>query len=104
MPKFSLTCDQFVKQDLSEYPLFAQLVYLSCRCHRDSGWYEHRPAEQLYGSHKTNQALRAVHKEVFRDWLSLTLEQQNAYLALYLCDDPSNEAGVPRWLEEKRYG
>src|ERR1051326_3782449 len=104
MTKCSLACDHFIKQDLSEYSFFTQLVYLSCRWRRNTGWYEHRLAEQLYGSRKTDQVLRALHREVFQTWLSLNLEQQNTYLALYLRHYASNEASVPRWLGERRYG
>src|SRR5690349_18802101 len=55
-------------------------------CRMDSGQYHHGGVARVLGIQGSDRALRIVHELVWEDWLSGSLEQQQADLFLHIQD------------------
>lgn len=60
-------------------------VLAECRRPASAG-YCHPTVTPLLGAGEADRALRAAHEQVWSDWVGGSLEQQQADLAVYLCD------------------
>jgi hypothetical protein len=65
---------------------FGRLVYLSSLRDPNTGRYQHHGLALVFGEDEARKALRKSHEQVFAEWLSFNLEQQQADLRLYLSD------------------
>lgn len=70
---------------LSSIPtLYGRLVFLSGLRDPNSGRYEHFETSSNFGDEAADAILESAHIHTYRDWLSMSLEQQQADLVLYL--------------------
>ena len=90
---------------LSQIPsAYGRLVYLSDLRDDDSATYKHHGLAMIFGEEEAGQALSESHLRVFRDWLTLGLEQQKADLMLYMAKSPvARHALVENWLRLTPY-
>lgn len=78
---------------------YGRLVYLSGLRDPNSGRYEHFELASNLGDEICNQAIERVHIDTYREWVSMTLEQQRADLVLYLVSVGLNRKQVLQtWL------
>jgi len=93
------------RRTLSQIPtLYGRLVYLSSLRNVNSGQYEHHGLRLLFGDDDADQALRESHLRIFREWLTLNLEQQKADLDLYLSSLPTDRKTLTEnWLRLSPY-
>src|SRR5215472_8931254 len=87
----SATADLF-KNTLSHIPtLFGRLAYLASLRDPISGIYRHHGLGAIFGREESRKALHESHWNVFREWLTLPLEQKTGDLQTYISglDDPS---------------
>jgi len=75
-------------------------------CRRpDSGRYIHTAVRAVLGMEEENQALRTVHDLVWSEWISGSIEQQQADLFLHLCDFQEDvESLLEAWSEARLFG
>lgn len=64
--------------------LFGRLVYLSSLRDANDGRYVHHGLSAVFGEEEADQAMRDSHREVFSQWLELTLPQQKDDLETYV--------------------
>ncbi len=84
--------------------VFGRLVYVSSLRNPNSGRYEHHGMALVFGEHDADRALRISHSQAFSEWLSFTLEQQKADLALYLSTLTDNKKVIlETWLRLAPY-
>lgn len=90
---------------LSQIPsAYGRLVYLSDLRDDDSATYKHHGLALIFGEEAAGQALSESHMRVFREWLTLGLDQQKADLMLYMSKSPvSRGALVENWLRLAPY-
>jgi len=75
------------RNTLSQIPsVFGRLVYLSGLRDPNTSRYLHHGMALVFGEDEARKALRKSHEQVFAEWLSFNLEQQQADLRLYLSD------------------
>lgn len=80
---------------ISQIPsVFGRLVYLSSLRNANNGRYEHNGLAMVYGDDDANKALKKSHAQVFAEWLTFNLEQQNADLDLYISGLPDDRKTV----------
>ncbi len=93
------------RRTLSQIPtLYGRLVYLSSLRNANSGHYEHHGLKLVFGEEAADRALRDSHDRVFRQWLTLNLEQQKADLDLYLSSLPTKRKVLAEnWLRLSPY-
>lgn len=90
---------------LSQIPsAYGRLVYLSDLRDDDSATYKHHGLALIFGEEAAGQALSESHMRVFREWLTLGLDQQKADLMLYMSKSPvARGALVENWLRLAPY-
>jgi len=102
---------QQVMNELQEHTLsaipshFGRFVYLASLRDENSAEYRHFGMEKLYPRDQCDLALLQTHRNVFYDWLRLTLAEQREDLLLYLRDigeDPATVLQTWRKLESFR--
>ena len=77
-------CSERVWDAVCKSPsVFGRLAAVAALRSRESGVYRHKLAEEL-GADPVDQALRQMHRELFRSWLGLRLEQQERDLSIWL--------------------
>ena len=64
--------------------MFGKLAFLASFRDRATGTYHDAAASKDYGPAELSQTLSGMHASVFREWLSMHLEQQGRDLAAYL--------------------
>lgn len=75
------------RNTLSRIPsVFGRLVYLSSLRDPNTGRYHHHGLALVFGEDEAKRALRKSHQQVFAEWLTFNLEEQQADLKLYLFD------------------
>ncbi len=83
---------------------YGQLVYLANLRNPDNGRYEHYGSESTLSS-TTNQELARLHEEIFRKWLTISLERKKADLEVYIAGieftDPAEL--IDTWLRLTPY-
>jgi len=83
------------RRTLSQIPtLFGKLVYLSSLRNSNTGAYEHFGFAQRFSSREADRTLKTSHLNMFADWLSFSLEQQQRDLETYLAGLPENKRTV----------
>jgi hypothetical protein len=70
---------------------FGRMVYLSSLRDANTGEYRHHGLAMMAGAQLAAQTLESSHLDVFREWISLSLEEQHGDLAVYLTEQ---EAGI----------
>jgi hypothetical protein len=79
--------------------VFGRLVYLASLRNPATGLYEHPELAQMCGTGPAADTIRRSHAWVFRDWLSLNLEQQKSDLEEYLAEQSRNRSlALEDWL------
>ena len=93
------------RNTLSQIPsVFGRLVYLASLRNTNTGRYEHHGLALVCGEEDANRALKKSHSQVFREWLTFNLEQQQADLDLYLSGLYEDRRTVlTTWLELAPY-
>lgn len=64
--------------------VFGRLVYLASLRDQNTGQYQHFGFSQRFSEREADKTIRHSHKNVFLDWLCLSLEQQGKDLESYL--------------------
>jgi hypothetical protein len=83
--------------------LFDQLVELADGFDPQTCLYR-KPMETAGTVGDVNHSLRQKHLKIFRDWLSLSLEEQMSYLSQYLVGSGQNRVEVARqWMNDRSY-
>lgn len=68
---------------------FGSLALLAEFHDYETGRYFEAASAREFGEAETARTLSRLHKQAFRDWLALTLEQQHRDLALYVASTPN---------------
>jgi hypothetical protein len=63
--------------------VFGRLVYVASLRDQNSGQYQHFGFSQRFTEREVDKTIGRSHKNVFRDWLCLSLEQQRTDLENY---------------------
>ena len=83
------------RNTLSQIPsVFGRLVYLASLRDPNTARYQHHGLALVFGEDEARKALRKSHEQVFAEWLSFNLEQQQADLRLHLFDLPEDKRTV----------
>jgi hypothetical protein len=83
---------------------YGRLVFLSGLRDPNSGRYEHFDALSFAEDELCTRVLEMAHIETYREWVSMSLEQQRADLGLYLVSVGLNARQVLRtWLVTAPY-
>ena len=93
------------RNTLSQIPsVFGRLVYVSSLRNPNNGRYEHHGLALIFGEEDANRALRKSHLQIFDEWLTFNLEQQESDLELYLAGLPDPRATVlENWIKLAPY-
>lgn len=94
-----------VKNTLSKIPTtFGRLAYLASLRDPNSGVYYHHGLGAIFGRDQSRKALAETHENVFRQWLSLTLEEKFGDLQQYLAglEEPSGSI-LAHWSNNQGY-
>ena len=83
---------------------YGRLVYLASLRNPDNGRYEHYGSE-LSAPSVINSKLMRLHEEIFREWVTYTLERKKADIELYIAGIESVDAAalVDAWLRLTPY-
>ncbi len=77
---------------------FGRLEYLERIRNPHSGRYEHHGLALVFGDDEADQTLRESHRQVFLEWLNMSLELQKVDLDLFLSEQPTDRcAMVETW-------
>ena len=83
---------------------YGRLVYLASLRNSDTGRYEHYGSELILPS-AVNKELGRLHEEIFREWVTYTLERKKADIELYIAGielaDPAEL--IDAWLRLTPY-
>lgn len=80
----NLDAREAIAEDLSRNPsVLGRLVAIAALWDETSRTYRHKLAAQ-FGSEEMDRTLRRMHQEVFVNWLTLPLRQQQADVSIYL--------------------
>ena len=93
------------RNTLSRIPTtFGRLVFLSTLRDSNTGIYTHHGFAQRVGDATAHEALRQSHFECFSEWLTFSLEAQQADLDLYLSSiDCDRKTILDTWTRTKPY-
>jgi len=73
------------QQHVSEIPsTFGRLAFLAGLKNRDTGKYTHYLIKEVFDEGGTDRVIRRTHLQVFAEWLTYTLAQQQADLNIFL--------------------
>ena len=83
---------------------FGKIVYLASLRNENTGKYQHFGLSQIYSDEDADIVLRESHEEVFREWLTYSLEPQKNDLEEYLggLDDDRNTV-IEAWSTLEPY-
>ena len=83
---------------------YGQLVYLAGLRNPDSGRYEHYGAPAESPNSEASHALRRIHESIFRQWVTISLEQKKADIELYISlIDVERAALIDAWIRLTPY-
>jgi DNA-binding CsgD family transcriptional regulator len=102
-PEIMSALETMLGDDLRNMPsVMGRLVWFSSMRNCHNGQYTHPTLSEHFTAKAVDSVLRAAHERSFAEWLTFTLEQQAADLALYfsgLSYSPSTIATTWRRLE-----
>jgi hypothetical protein len=83
---------------------YGQLVFLAGLRNPDSGRYEYYGCPDNTSSSSVSQALRRLHEEIFREWVTYTLERKKADVESYIAGLDIEQADlIDTWLRLTPY-
>lgn len=72
-------------RELSQIPTYyGRMVFLAGLRNPDTGQYEYYGCPDHTSTASVSQGLKRIHEEIFREWVSHTLERKKADIELYL--------------------
>lgn len=108
-PKASLgdrqESEEIWTRDLSEIQTsYGRLVYLAALRNPDTGRYEHYGSNSSVG-HQINRSLKRIHEQIFKEWVSYTLERKKADIEVYIAglDQVDRAELIDAWLRLTPY-
>ena|ERR1700761_6926774 len=63
---------------------YGRLVFLAGLRNPNTGQYEYYGCPESTSSYSVSQALRRIHEEIFREWVTYTLERKKADIEAYI--------------------
>jgi hypothetical protein len=92
-------------RDLSQIRTsYGRLVFLASLRNGNTGQYEYYGCPESTSIKSVSQALARVHEEIFREWVTYTLERKKADIELYISGlDIDHAALVDAWLRLTPY-